>query len=318
MAFDSTRNVTVLFGGSQGGNNGPTHYFEDTWEFNGTAWANVSPTTGTAGTDWPAARQGHKMVYDSGRSVVMLFGGMFDSQAVEYNDVWEWNGTTWTDVSPTTGTAGVNFPEVRRHHAMAYDSARGVVVMHGGTSNQASTIFDDTWEWNGAAGTWTEVTPTGTAGTDFPEVRRNHALVYDSLRGVVILFGGADQSTWYQDTWIWDGFEWIEVSPGGTAGVNFPVARRHLRMVYDANRGVTVLFGGEDINKNPPFFNDTWEFDGFTWSKVSMKGGTAGTNHPTGRRGQAMAYDSTRGKVVLFGGNETSDDEWCIYDTWEY
>jgi len=42
-------------------------------------------------------------------------------------------------------------------------------------------------------------------------------------------------------------------------------------------------------------FGDTWEWDGVSWARVATSG-------PSRRTDAKMAYDSTRGKVVLFGG----------------
>jgi hypothetical protein len=312
MAFDSVRNVVVLFGGEQGGDNGPEHYFDDTWEWDGITWTNVSPA-GNSGTDYPSARRGHAMVFDSDRGVVVLFGGEFN-ESENYSDIWEWDGTTWTDVSPTSGTAGVDFPIERRFHSMAYDSSRQVVVMFGGDFEWATYMFGDLWEWDGNAGTWSKVALAGAPGVNYPEKRRNHAMVYDSISGAVVMFGGYDKDidVFYDDTWTWDGSQWVDISPPGVAGINFPDLRRHHKMAYDSDSGVIVLFGAEDKNWEP--LGDTWEFDGYSWSP----GRAVGSSIPNARRAHAMAYDSNRGVVVMFGGNETSDDETCVNDTWEY
>ena len=41
---------------------------------------------------------------------------------------------------------------------------------------------DTTWQWDGSA--WTVVTTAG------PSERSDHAMAYDSARGVTVLFGG--------------------------------------------------------------------------------------------------------------------------------
>jgi hypothetical protein len=59
---------------------------------------------------------------------------------------------------------------------------------------------DDTWEWNGSAGTWTAV-----SGGIRPPARAAHALAFDALRGRVVLFGGYAEpfagTVALQDTW---------------------------------------------------------------------------------------------------------------------
>ncbi|MBI5527519.1 MAG: C-type lectin domain-containing protein [Deltaproteobacteria bacterium] len=81
---------------------------------------------------------------------------------------------------------------------MAYDSARGRVLLFGGYDGGA--FKQDIWEWNGAAVQWTERTPAGAK----PSARNWNAMAYDSARGRVLLFGGSD-GAYKQDTWEWDG-----------------------------------------------------------------------------------------------------------------
>jgi hypothetical protein len=64
FAYDSARNVGVLFGGL----GAASTYLGDTWAWNGD-WATL-PTTGS-----PTARWRGGLVFDSGRGVTVLFGG---------------------------------------------------------------------------------------------------------------------------------------------------------------------------------------------------------------------------------------------------
>lgn len=75
MAYDRARGVTVLFGGFSGSN-----LLNDTWEWDGTTWAQASPTTS------PTARVLHAMAYDSTRGVTVLFGG---ADGGLLGDTWE-------------------------------------------------------------------------------------------------------------------------------------------------------------------------------------------------------------------------------------
>jgi hypothetical protein len=78
---------------------------------------------------------------------------------------------------------------------MAYDSARGTIVLFGGRTIGTTAYFSDTWEWNGS--NWTQRNPTAS-----PTSRSAPSMVYDSGRGVMVLFGGASASTPYlSDTW---------------------------------------------------------------------------------------------------------------------
>jgi PKD repeat protein len=210
VAYDSTRDVTVLFGGRENGvRNG------ETWEWNGAQWALRS----TAG---PSPRYGHAMAYDRDRGVVVLFGGR--SVAGLEGDTWEWDGYEWT-LRATDG------PASRYRHAMCYDSLRHETILHGAYGGGA----DETWAWNGSSWVLRDV---GGAGT-----RRSHAMVFDGARGVAVMFGGRDDDDEYvDDTWEWDGSAW---SSRTTAG---PSNRRDHAMAYDTANGVTVLFGGWDVD----------------------------------------------------------------------
>ncbi|MBL8880557.1 MAG: immunoglobulin domain-containing protein [Phycisphaerales bacterium] len=188
----------------------------------------------------------------------------------------------WSQAAPA------NAPSARERHAMVFDSARGVVVLFGGSD--AAGLDGETWEWNGA--NWTLRSTTG------PSARRHHAMAYDSARGVTVLFGGRD--TVYQgDTWEWNGTTWTLRSTSG------PAARAGHAMAFDASRGVTVLFGGYTTTTT----NDTWEWNGTTWT-LRASGG------PSRRVFHGMAYDSARNVSVMFGGLDSTLNR--LGDTWEW
>lgn len=80
--------------------------------------------------------------------------------------------------------------------------------------------------------------------------------------------------------------------------------RKNPAMAYDAGRGVTVLFGGN----NGASAADTWEWNGTIWTQRFP------ANSPPGRFVHAMAYDSARHVTVLFGGSNSGG----LGDTWEW
>ena len=81
-------------------------------------------TVGIANDHSPGPRYGHEMVYDEAREVVVLFGG-FGPDGVPKGDTWLWDGQSWR-------LAAKIGPSPRRWPAAAYDSHRGVVVLHVG------------------------------------------------------------------------------------------------------------------------------------------------------------------------------------------
>ncbi len=72
MAYDSSRGVTVLFGGNSG-------LSAKTWEWNGSVWTKLA-------ISGPTSRSYHAMAYDSARKQTVLFGGERISPVLFYGD----------------------------------------------------------------------------------------------------------------------------------------------------------------------------------------------------------------------------------------
>jgi hypothetical protein len=142
-----------------------------------------------------------------------------------------------------------------------------------------STILGDHWELAGE--TWAQVDVALR-----PAARGRSAMVFDSLRGRAVLFGGELPGP-ADDTWEWDGASWTRMAPAVS-----PPGRFEHALAFDAARGVTVLFGGI----GGPIMGDTWTYDGRSWTQRIPP--TA----PLSRWGHAMAFDAARAEVVLFGG----------------
>ncbi|MBL9078401.1 MAG: hypothetical protein JNL08_12900 [Planctomycetes bacterium] len=171
MAYDSSRQRTVLFGGQIAG-----VALSDTWEWDGTSWTMVA-------SGGPPARYSYTAAYDSARGKVVMFGGFTGSQLL--GDTWEWDGSSWT-LAASTGPGP-------RSTTLSYDSMARRTVLHGGTINALSgTLAGDTWTWNGSA--WTQMAVSGPSATGI--------MVYDSLRGQS-LFVPDRVSTFgpHADTW---------------------------------------------------------------------------------------------------------------------
>ena len=142
-----------------------------------------------------------------------------------------------------------------------------------------------------------------------PPPRMVGEIAYDLRRNRAVLFGGSGYEpgsptqTLYDDTWEWDGSDWLERSPAES-----PPARTKFAMAYDATRGVVVLFGGEGQDGT---LGDTWEWDGESW--VQRHPPTS----PPARCCHTMLYDIQRGRVVLYGGYH--GDEINFYkQPWEW
>lgn len=284
MAFDPNRQRVVLFGGNILNN----QLLKDTWEWNGEDWTQVEDIG-------PSARSGHAMAYDTARSRLVLFGG--NTGAADVRDTWEWDGTAWTQVQDTG-------PSARIGHAMVFDSARGRVLLFGGAPTAGAPLAD-TWEWDGTD--WVQVEDAG------PAPRQGHAMAYDTVRSRAVMFGGVGATTQdgLADTWEWDGTVWTQVQDIGPEGCV------HGALVFKSS--TSSLFGGISTLANVAtrqLFGMTWEWNGQHW--------TARQDIGVGPRvGHAMAFDTVRGRVVLFGGLDVAFDDTQAPshlkgDTWEH
>lgn len=241
-------------------------------------WSLRQPASSPGGRAW------HAMAYDGARQTVVMFGGY---NGGEPTDTWTWNGTTWTHQVQATLPG-------RRWHAMAYDAARQRVVMYGGQSSGSHPT--QTFLWDGVQ--WTAVTTASNPGAT-----AKHGMAYDAARQRVVLFGG---NVFANPTWEWDGTNWVSFQPA-TA----PAPRNENALAYDAVRQRTVLYGGQlGPGGGFAYANDTWEWDGSTWSQVTTATVPPGNRYPWGQ----MAFDASRGSVVLHSGAALLGAS----DTWEF
>jgi hypothetical protein len=112
-----------------------------------------------------------------------------------------------------------------------------------------------------------------------PGARWGAAMAYDAAHGQMVLFGGANQYGTFSDTWTWDGTSWTLQGPS-----NSPPAREWSAMAYDAAAGELILFGGTGPSApSPGYFDDTWAWDGTTWSQLTL------ATNPPARLGASMA-----------------------------
>ncbi|MFT3836494.1 MAG: hypothetical protein QM723_05825 [Myxococcaceae bacterium] len=330
FVFDPTDGAMLLIGGFGPANpaTGASDWLVDPWRWDGTTWSQVSadglppyspgnrayfdtafgavtvlafdgsdapaayvhtasgwtPHPSTSALDWTIGNG--DAVYDSHRNRVVIFGGY--GLGGLNNTTWLLDQTlTWSVLSPAA-------PPSRAIPAMAYDSNRQVTVMVAGGDIQ-ELAPDGTWEWNGSR--WSKRLTVGGPGQ-----RMGAAMVYDSLRDRLVLFGGSNNGL-LGDTLEFDGTYWQATAPAHS-----PPARRNHVMIYDAARHKTVLFGGSDAAGD--MFDDTWEWDGTDWTQMQS------ATHPSGRENAGVAYDAAHQQMVLLGGhllNAFAADTW-VYD----
>jgi hypothetical protein len=281
MVFDPEAAVTVLYGG-QSAFDGATNQFHDsneTWVFNSNRWAQRFPAHD------PGRRSGHSMVYDSTGQRIVLFGGRrqppgTEGRLIELNDTWVYKAGDWNPVSTPEA------PSQRHFAAMAYDSDRNRIILYGGQQfNSTTEVLDalhDTWEFDGT--TWTKV------GTDGQAQAGKPMLVYDAARKQTILLGVKTDNTTVMYGYDAPTHAWTEIKPE-----KLPTCVNEAAMVYESRSGKTLVIGGV-CSITTPSSDQTWEWDGTNWTEVDV------TNDPSRASGYALAYDSLRNEVIIFGG----------------
>jgi hypothetical protein len=238
----------------------------------------------------PPLRAHHALVYDAGAKRVLLTAGSTPvdggNSFTFFNDLWAWDGTRWTALAPS----GAQISGV----ALAYDTQRRQVVSFGGYRGSAlgelRVLTNNTWQ---------------TVGAHPSIVAAEPGFVYDSKRDRFVLLGGsAGRGQAHGETWEYAGGQWTRRDVPG------PQPRQGHVMVFDAARGRTVVFGGSGapVDGRPQLLGDVWEFDGNTWQQRSGTG-------PAPRAAAGAAFDSKRGRVIIFGGNTSTG---FVNDTWAW
>lgn len=289
LAYAPATSLLYVYGGWDG-----TVFYDGIWSYDPAAavWNDLDPR-GAA----PPARALHSMALLPASGRLIVFGGYDGSNYLA--DTWAYDiaENEWTNLVP----AG-ELPAARDGHSLVFDPVRDQVILFGGWDG--ANEFGDTWVYDPAANTWTELDPAG----DRPAARDSQAMTYDSAGDRVILFGGWNQSTEFRDTWLFDpaAGTWANAAPAG----DWPPARALAQMIYDPKAERVILFGGGTVGN--VVTADTWIYNpsANTWNPVAPTG-----TQPDARTGHAMAYDSTEGSTFLFGGSSGST---FFNDVWMY
>ena len=259
----------------------------------------------------PAARGYAATAYDWTRGTVFLIGGIDNiTPDLDYPlfDVWSYNTFThrWTLRLQSDRS---NYNAFQRD-AIALDPRSRKVVLY-------STFVDPSGGLGWGVETWIydirrNAFENVTSGTE-PSLRWGSRMVYDAQSRRAILFGGSNGFTGetLNETWAFD-FEtkmWTRMEPAVS-----PPPHHFAAMAYHPLADRVVLFGGYDIYPNV-VRNDTWtyDYDMNTWTELHPN------VSPPARLYHAMAWDITSNRIIMFGGDLTSDAD--IYqpvagDTW--
>jgi hypothetical protein len=191
--------------------------------------------------------------------------------------IWTFDGSQWQP-----GDFFQNGPVERTSYAMAYDTKRDALIMHGGFSIFLG-VLGDTWEF--ANGNPQKITNAGD-----PSTRYGAVAAYDPVRQVIVMFGGlyfdngTGTSKLLDETWEFDG-RWHLRSP-----MQSPPPQKDAAMAFDPVRARIVLLAD----------GTTWTYDG-NWVKL-----VHAENMQLPRNRASMTFDPRRKRLLVFGGRSAA------------
>lgn len=287
------------------------------WTFNGEQWASIAPSD-PEGDGNPTIRGGTAVAFDSRRGILFMFGGANLGPTCEghtFCDIlWEFDGQSWRAHNPPTAPGPQVTPRGQNNAAMSYDARRGVIVLFGGDNPETGV-----WEWDGS--TWLQRCTSAPCTSSFPDQRLNHSMVYDPVRGVSVMHGGATSTPTVEcnlpangcdSTWEWDGNVWARMCTTSPCNLSTPGYRQKFGMAFDGTR--VVVFGGSGTGGTNQ--NNLWSWDGNAWTQQCT---TAPCNAvlPAGRVGHATTYFPGYGTLIGFGQSLSCPSGNCS-DVWSF
>ncbi|MCR9248271.1 MAG: hypothetical protein NXI31_24855 [bacterium] len=272
MVYDQLRDRTVLYGGLVATFFG-ANYLDDTWEWDGANWSQVTTTNTPGGLVGNPGLGEVSMAYDVIGGATVLFGGELFQGIVPMPAVTlEYDGTNWTQTAPAVS------PPRRSQASMCSAPLLGGVLLFGGTNfnnppgPNGEIVWNDLWVYSAQNDTWTQLNPTG----PLPPARAGASLRFDAAAQVYVMHGGYDSTptgtTPLSDTWIFDGTSWTDV----TATYGAPTAPRVRFATADAPGGCDVYFGGGSAFFGP-FTDETW-IQGCSAESSTYGAGCPGSN----------------------------------------
>ena len=336
LAFDSDRDVLVLFGGQlYGGEEGDEVVPDfETWEFSlATGQWTEHATTGAP----PVAKP--QLAYDRVNKQVVLMGVTNDANTTPLMYVYDTTTRLWTKANPPALP-----PCTNEGHMFRQVGSFERLIYFGGFCRTGTSSAEEVWEYDGA--TWVKQPATVAARG------LGQATAWDTNDDRAIVFGGslllgADVTAFTStlEDLIWRAVSESRRIPGGRSLAAFELDPTRDRLLLYGGLSETLSFLGDEWSfrngrwdvgplasgvpiggcDNPLSALDTdrnrlvmlctgsevWEFDGTVWKAFSGLDPV-----PNERRFAAMVYDKKLKKTVLFGGflgSNYRNDTW----TWD-
>jgi hypothetical protein len=238
------------------------------------------------------------MAYDDATQQIVLFGGQSATPTGGVldllDDTWTWDGTNWTQRTPAKSPPPTIFLPV------AYDPDTQTVV---GVRDNDPVNTTSTWQWDGA--TWGTIATTGNPASP----KQGAGIAFSTVPSSIVMFGtvyGLGVTT-NAKTWTFTPNAWV----GHAATAGGPHPRFFPAMSQDTGGGIVMFGGSGGLGNVGTVFSDTWSWANNAWHKKIP------SRSPRARAGAVMAYDSTCGRSLLYGG-EVSTQVTVAYftDSW--
>ncbi len=183
---------------SFGGINSET-VLNELWKYENQTWHLIAPNGKV-----PPPRWGHGAVFFDKK--LWIFGGQSENQSEFLQDLWSWDGKTWTLHN------SVLHPEPR--YGCQLGVHQGKLILYGGR-NHSGDWFTDTWVWDN---NWRKLEPK--KSTPKPKASVSFALI--TTASDLYLIGGFLKGDTYPEMWKLDEENWTLVTNKLPFNLDFP------------------------------------------------------------------------------------------------
>ena len=220
LGYDPNEQTFLLYCCGSGSNQPENVYY--TWWFDPIGQSGRNKQTSPK----PGPMLQHGSAFDTANNTWVVLG----------NGTWTYSPTsnTYQQKAPA-GTAppvGINLPDG------VYNTANHKTYFFGG--QVGAGYSNSLYTYDVPSNTWTLLNPSGT----LPAPRWRGGFAYDSTNNIFLLFGGQDNNTIYNDTWIYNPTSnaWTKLSPAlSPQSGSGPVFDR---LAYDSDHNVFILVVG--------------------------------------------------------------------------
>jgi hypothetical protein len=301
LIYDPIAGRVILYGGKDDANLSVT----ETWALDSgeRTWKRITTTGKT-----PPASEDHTTIYDPAAHRMILYGG---ENGPTTNKLWSLDLKTsaWKELNNAQAPR-------RESHSAVYDSRAKRMVVFGGLDRTREDLYE-VWslDLDPASPTfekWQDISvPEGRAPG-----RIDHVAVYDPVKNRMVFHGGwmKTRQGLLGDTWAFY-FGENASAPGRWQKIDSaaaPPPRRHGVGVYDADRNLFILFGGQGRTNTP--LKDVWALDlaRDVWIDITPAG-----PGPVARIDHQAVYDLKSHSVLVYGGDSMAEDAPKLHDVWE-